>query len=120
DWPLLLRCARGHIGFRCTFWMRLCAFFESNERSVPLALCKRILRRQQTRYGIEIPYRTTVGPGICVGHFGGIFVHPSSVLGPNLTICQGVTVGETRRGKRKGTPTIGRNVYLAPGAKVLG
>ena len=41
-------------------------------------------------------------------------------IGNNCNISQGVTLGVTNRGAKKGCPTIGDNVYIAPGAKVIG
>jgi serine O-acetyltransferase len=42
------------------------------------------------------------------------------VIGDNCNISQGVTIGEANRGPRKGTPVIGNNVYIGPGAKIIG
>ena len=42
------------------------------------------------------------------------------MIGDNVNISQGVTIGQTNRGKRKGVPVIGNGVYIGPGAKVIG
>ena len=74
----------------------------------------------KTRWGIEIGRQATIGPGFYIGHFSGIFVAPESRIGRNCNISQGVTIGISGQGERRGCPVIGDNVYLAPGAKVFG
>jgi len=74
----------------------------------------------QVMWGIEIPRATTVGPGLFIGHFGGITVSASAVLGNNCSISQNVTIGVAGSGDRLGVPVIGDNVYIAPGARLFG
>ena len=66
--------------------------------------------------GISISTDAEIGPGLFIVHFGGVFVGPGVVAGPNLTLSQGVTIG-TEKGA---SPRFGDWVYLAPGAKVFG
>jgi len=49
-----------------------------------------------------------------------IVVSDYAQIGKNCNISHGVTVGQMNRGGRKGTPTIGDNVYIGPGARVIG
>lgn len=79
-----------------------------------------MLRRLGHIYGISIPYNTSIGPGFYIGHTGGIVVSPKAVIGKNCNISCGVVIGETFRGARKGVPSIGDYVYIAPGAKIIG
>lgn len=79
-----------------------------------------MLRRIGYSYGISIPYNTTIGPGFYIGHTGGIVVNPRAIIGKNCNISCGVVIGETFRGARKGIPSIGDYVYMAPGAKIIG
>ena len=72
------------------------------------------------KFGIGIPFITEIGPGLFIGHFGCIFIYPECKIGKNLNISQGVTIGNANRGKNKGYPTIGDNVYIGPGAKIIG
>ena len=70
--------------------------------------------------GIYIDLDATVGKGLYIGHYGGIFIGPV-VLGDYCNISQGVTIGSGRLGTaREGRPTIGHRVYIAPGAKIFG
>lgn len=73
-----------------------------------------------TNWGIDIPKEAKIGPGLCVGHFGGIFISKYAVIGKNLNISQGVTIGMSGQGENRGVPVIGDNVYIAPGAKIFG
>ena len=79
-----------------------------------------MLDHYKYKFGIGIPFITEIGPGFYVGHFGGIFVYPDSKIGRNCNLSQGVTIGNANRGKNKGYPTIGDNVYIGPGAKIIG
>ena len=74
----------------------------------------------EIKYGISISYRTQIGSGLYIGHFGGIVVNPNLVIGRNCNISHQVTLGVANRGERKGCPVIGDNVYIGPGAKVIG
>lgn len=67
-------------------------------------------------WGIELPRDAKIGPGLYIGHFGGITISSGAVIGRNCNISQGITIGFSG----KGVPTIGDNVYIAPGARVFG
>jgi serine O-acetyltransferase len=101
------------------FWLRVCQYLQNNNKFL-FKISKQIFRRYKIKYGIDMSYDTNIGKGIYVGHFGGIVVHEETVIGDNLNISQGVTIGQTNRGKYMGTPIIGNNVYIAPGAKIIG
>ena len=61
-----------------------------------------------------------IGPGLYIGHFGGIIVSSAAVIGENCNISHGVTIGAAGTRQRGGVPRIGNNVYIGPGAKVFG
>ncbi len=71
-------------------------------------------------WGIELPRSATIGPGLYIGHFGGITIAPGVVVGRNCDISQHVTIGLSGQGEKAGVPTLGDNVYIAPGAQVFG
>jgi serine O-acetyltransferase len=79
-----------------------------------------VLRHYSIRYGIDISRDARIGSGLYIGHFGGIFVSGGVIIGDNCNISQGVTLGQQNRGERTGCPVIGNNVYIAPGAKIIG
>jgi serine O-acetyltransferase len=78
------------------------------------------LHRYSIRYGIDISRDARIGTGLYIGHFGGIVVNAAVAIGNNCNLSQGVTLGRINRGDRAGCPTIGDDVYIGPGAKILG
>ena len=69
--------------------------------------------------GIQIPYYTTIGPGLRIMHFGMIIVNPNAKIGKNFNIAPGVLIGMSA-GKHAGSPVIGDNVYIGQNATVIG
>lgn len=108
-------------GFKYTFWLRTARFFKDLPLCLPLYILARlILNRLNYKYGICIPYNTSIDTGLYIGHFGGIIVSHKTVIGKNFNINQGVTIGATYGGKKPGTPIIGDNVYVGPGVFIIG
>ncbi len=70
--------------------------------------------------GIEIHPGATIGKGLFIDHGTGIVIGETAEIGDNVTLYQGVTLGGTGKEKGKRHPTIGDNVVVASGAKVLG
>jgi serine O-acetyltransferase len=70
--------------------------------------------------GISLSHKAKIGPGLYIGHFGNIFVGEDAVIGHTCNIAQGVTIGVSGLGQRRGTPRIGNRVYIAPNAVVVG
>lgn len=70
--------------------------------------------------GIEIHPGATIGRGLFIDHGTGIVIGETAEVGDNVTLYQGVTLGGTGKEKGKRHPTIGDNVVVASGAKVLG
>ena len=70
--------------------------------------------------GIEIHPGATIGDGLFIDHGTGIVIGETAEIGRNVTLYQGVTLGGTGKEKGKRHPTLGNNVVVASGAKVLG
>jgi len=70
--------------------------------------------------GIEIHPGATIGEGLFIDHGSGVVIGETTEIGDNVTLYQGVTLGGTGKEKGKRHPTIGNNVVVATGAKVLG
>lgn len=70
--------------------------------------------------GIEIHPGATIGKGFFIDHGSGIVIGETAEIGDNVTLYQGVTLGGTGKQKGKRHPTIGNNVTISAGAKVLG
>jgi serine O-acetyltransferase len=70
--------------------------------------------------GIEIHPGARIGTGVFIDHGMGVVIGETSEVGDYTTLYQGVTLGGTGKEKGKRHPTVGRNVVIAAGAKVLG
>jgi len=70
--------------------------------------------------GIEIHPGAVIGPGLFIDHGMGVVIGETTEIGENVTIYQGVTLGGTSLEKKKRHPTIGNNVVIGAGAKILG
>ncbi len=70
--------------------------------------------------GIEIHPGATIGKGLFIDHGNGVIIGETTIIGDNVTLYQGVTLGGTGKEQGKRHPTIGNNVMISAGAKVLG
>ena len=70
--------------------------------------------------GIEIHPGAKIGKGLFIDHGMGVVIGETSEIGDNVTIYHGVTLGGTGKEKGKRHPTVGNNVVIGAGAKVLG
>lgn len=70
--------------------------------------------------GIEIHPGATIGDGLFIDHGMGVVIGETSVIENNVTIFQGVTLGGTGKERGKRHPTLGNNVVVGAGAKILG
>ena len=70
--------------------------------------------------GIEIHPGATIGRGFFIDHGMGVVIGETSEIGDNVTLFQGVTLGGTGKERGKRHPTIGNNVVIGTGAKILG
>ena len=70
--------------------------------------------------GIEIHPGARIGRGFFIYHGMGIVIGETTEIGDNVTLYQGVTLGGTGKEKGKRHPTIGNNVVIGAGAKILG
>ena len=110
-------------GFRFTYYLRKVALYSQRKRSIwALAyLYNRFqLNHYRFKYGFDISPTTNIGPGLYIGHFGGVVISPHAVLGANINIAQGVTIGAESRGSRKGAPTLQDRVWVGANAIIVG
>ena len=70
--------------------------------------------------GIEIHPGATIGKGLFIDHGTGVVIGETAEIGDNCTLYQGVTIGGTGKDTGKRHPTLGDNVMVGSGAKVLG
>jgi serine O-acetyltransferase len=111
-------------GYQYTFLMRLCTYLSQNKGNIwkkaGFRLFYEIFRLFSIILSVEIAYNTRIGAGLYIPHIIGIVVHQDTVIGKNCHLSQNVTIGQLNRGEKKGSPLIGDNVYIAPGAVVIG
>ncbi len=79
-----------------------------------------VSKRARRKTGIEIHPAAKIGTGLFIDHGMGVVIGETAIIGDNCTIYQGVTLGGTGKDKGKRHPTIGNNVTIGSGAKVLG
>lgn len=89
------------------------------KRGVPL-LPRLISQIARFLTGIEIHPGATIGKRFFIDHGTGVVIGETAEIGDNVTLYQGVTLGGTGKEKKKRHPTIGNNVVIGAGAKVLG
>ncbi|MBE5961713.1 MAG: serine O-acetyltransferase [Lachnospiraceae bacterium] len=77
-------------------------------------------QRTVRKTGIEIHPGATIGKGLFIDHGHGVVIGETAIIGDNVTLYQGVTLGGTGKEQGKRHPTIGDNVMISAGAKVLG
>ncbi|MBF8150992.1 serine acetyltransferase [Winogradskyella sp. F6397] len=70
--------------------------------------------------GISLPYSATIGESFYIGHFGGIIINANAIIGNNCNISQGVTIGVSGLGQKRGVPVIGSDVYMGANAVIVG
>ena len=83
-------------------------------------LARWISQRAARKTGIEIHPGATIGKGLFIDHGSGVIIGETTIIGDNVTLYQGVTLGGTGKEKGKRHPTLGDNVMVSAGAKILG
>lgn len=83
-------------------------------------LARWVSQRAVRKTGIEIHPGAQIGTGFFIDHGNGVIIGETAVVGNNVTLYQGVTLGGTGKEHGKRHPTVGDNVMISAGAKVLG
>lgn len=79
-----------------------------------------ISQRAARKTGIEIHPGAQIGKGFFIDHGSGVIIGETTIIGDNVTLYQGVTLGGTGKESGKRHPTIGDNVMISAGAKIIG
>lgn len=79
-----------------------------------------ISQRAARKTGIEIHPGATIGKGFFIDHGSGVIIGETAIVGDNVTLYQGVTLGGTGKETGKRHPTLGDNVMVSAGAKIIG
>ena len=91
-------------------------FFRHNMKFI----ARFISQRSRHKTGIEINPGATIGKGLFIDHGMGVVIGETTEIGENCTLYQGVTLGGTGKDTGKRHPTLGNNVLVGCGARVLG
>ena len=83
-------------------------------------LARWISQRAARKTGIEIHPGATIGKGLLIDHGSGVIIGETTIIGDNVTLYQGVTLGGTGKEQGKRHPTLEDNVMVSAGAKILG
>lgn len=104
-------------GFHAIFWHRI----NHSLHGLRVPLLPRFLS-QLVRFftGVEIHPGARIGPGFFIDHGMGVVIGETTEIGQNVTLYQGVTLGGTGAERGKRHPTLGDNVVVGAGAKILG
>jgi len=104
-------------GFQALIHYRIAHWFYIHNR---FFIARAISQLSRFLTGIEIHPGATIGRGLFIDHGMGIVIGETAEIGDNCTIYHGVTLGGTGKDTGKRHPTIGNNVLISTGAKVLG
>lgn len=111
------------------YWWRDCLRFQLRLRRIEylhntcggnllkrlrLLVLEVVNHRLATRLGFTIP-KNVFGPGLCIVHYGTIVVHPDARVGAGCRLHPSTSIGDYN-----GTPRLGDNIYIGPGAKIYG
>ncbi|GHW35991.1 serine acetyltransferase [Vibrio cholerae] len=114
------------LGFLAVLNYRVGFYLRGKTKNVPLLnilvrimttltkLCVEILS------GISISYHSNIGGGILIAHFSNVMIGDGVVIGKGATLHQGVTIGVSGRGEKRGVPKIGDNFFAGANAVIAG
>lgn len=104
-------------GLHAVIYHRIAHWFFKHDMKF---IARWVSQHARHKTGIEIHPGATIGKGLLIDHGMGVVIGETAVVGDNCTIYQGVTLGGTGKHTGKRHPTIGNNVMVGSGAKVLG
>lgn len=124
SWLRRVKIATTEEAFWVVFWYRFGRWARVECRVPGLGFACRALAKVMSRlhrivFGISISPECSAGPGLYFGHHGGVWINPRVRLGRQVSIMNGVTIGEGGAGATQGVPTIGDFVYIGPHATLV-
>lgn len=103
--------------FKALIYYKISHYLYSKKRYL---IARYISEKAKRKTGIEIHPGATIGKGLFIDHGAGVVIGETAIIGDNVTMFHGVTLGGTGKEKGKRHPTIGNNVFIGCGAKILG
>ena len=104
---------------RCSHHNLQFAYYFRKYKKHPNLFARIMLYRLSRKYGLEISLDAQIGRGLYLGHPYNITIGKGVVLGENVNLHKGCTIGRTNRGN-SGSPTIGNCVFVGINATVVG
>lgn len=103
--------------FKVKLYYKISHFLYKKKRFL---IARIISEKAKRKTGIEIHPGATIGKNLFIDHGMGVVIGETCIIGDNVTLFHGVTLGGTGKEKGKRHPTIGNNVFIGSGAKILG
>lgn len=100
--------------------IRYMRWWRKSEKHNNSILYKTILKQYSKKYGLEISPSATIGAGLYLGHPYNITVGGNVIIGKNVNLHKGCTIGRENRGKREGVPRIGDRVSVGINSTIVG
>lgn len=104
-------------GFKALIYYKIARYFYLNKR---FFLAKYFMEKGKQKTGIEIHPGANIGKRLFIDHGFGVVIGETSIIGDDVTIYHGVTLGATGKEKGKRHPNIGNNVVIGCDTKILG
>lgn len=103
--------------FRVQVYHKIAKYFYNKKHFL---IARYLSEKAKRKTGIEIHPGAVIGKGLFIDHGTGVVIGETAIIGDNVTMFHGVTLGGTGKEKGKRHPTIGNNVFIGSGAKILG
>lgn len=104
-------------GFRYSLFLRVLSHLSKKK---PLYYLVFVIKRYYGyKYGFQI-FTKRIGAGLYIGHFGTVIINENASIGNNVNLSPGVVIGQVSRGKLKGVPIIGDNVWIGSNSIIVG
>lgn len=103
--------------FKALVYYKIAHYFYKKKHYL---IARLLSERAKRKTGIEIHPGATIGKGLFIDHGTGVVIGETAIIKDNVTMFHGVTLGGTGKEKGKRHPTIGNNVFIGCGAKILG
>ncbi len=103
--------------FKAIIYYKISHYFYKKKHFL---IARYLSEKAKRKTGIEIHPGAIIGKGLFIDHGTGVVIGETAVVGNNVTMFHGVTLGGTGKQKGKRHPTVGNNVFIGSGAKILG
>ncbi len=103
--------------FKALLYYKISHYFYKKKHFI---IARYLSEKAKRKTGIEIHPGSVIGKRLFIDHGAGVVIGETAIVGDDVTMFHGVTLGGTGKEKGKRHPTIGNNVFIGSGAKILG